>query len=118
VEDYEFAKSGTDNCGDPIFSLSRLKERFELIHIKTKQGSAWFCHSKDLDWMRFSLFDYHSSSDSDIGVSIIFHGMGPSNVLREMRHIYWGADGKGYTFYLNRDAVRKSMDILDKFFDD
>lgn len=50
-------------------------------------------------------------------VQVIFQGDGPVASLREPRHIYWGPDGNGYTFYLPADAVIKALEHLKKYFD-
>jgi len=111
---YDFALSNESVADNPVYSLNKLKENFVIEDLRC---GVWFIHDNNLDWLNFALVEWETETDDDTIVNFIFHGCGTSDTLREMRHIHWGDDGKGYTFYLNREAVKRSMVILDKYFD-
>ena len=74
------------------------------------------------DWIRFAMFDFAESDVDckDVRYFMIFHGEGPSDGLRECRHIWWGdgeGDERGYTFYLPLAETAEALTLLRRWFD-
>ena len=111
------------SCGDPTYSLDELKAHAkELIEVTPGHWLALWTKDGETPadgWLEFALFSF---AMSDIGgkntqVCLVFEGSGPTGSLRECRHIHWGPDKEGYTFYLPGTAVIKSLEHLQKYFD-
>ena len=103
--------------GDKTFSLDELREVSDIIPLT---DNCWLCiHKMDELQVEFLLCQFSSSNidDTNVRVSTIFEGCGPSGNLRELRHIHWGPDGGGYTFYLPGNAVIEALEKLKTYFD-
>ncbi len=107
----------TNDNEDKLYSLDELREITEVTDITQ---NCWLCvHKSDNLIVNFLLVQFAESEIDGVNtkVSVIFEGSGPSESLREARHIYWGPDGKGYTFYLPADAVIEALNKLKEYFD-
>jgi len=103
-------------CGDPLYLLDEIKAIYPEV-IKIDQ--CYIALNEKEHWLDFALFQF-SMSDGDgtnERVSLIFHGSGTTGSLREARHIYWGPNSEGYTFYLPGKTVIKALTYLQKYFD-
>jgi hypothetical protein len=72
----------------------------------------------DRAWLEFAAF-YFTASDfdgSNILVECFLKGDGPSDILRECRHTWWG-DENGYMFYVNKKNIVAVLNRLSDFFD-
>ncbi len=100
---------------EPLFDLSYLKEKYE-VHSISESGYIIINDQKD-DFVKFAVMSFYMSDldDSNIKVSLVFHGEGPSGALRELRHTWWGDNG--YVFYPNADIICNSLQFLKKYFD-
>lgn len=106
-----------DLNGDKLYLLDKLKE---ISEVTTVTNNCWLCIQKPDDltiWFLLVQFVMSDIDGSNTKVSIIFEGSGPSGNLREPRHIWWGPDGNGYTFYLPAGAVIKALGRLKEYFD-
>ncbi len=103
-------------CGDPLYLLDEIKQHAEV----TKLTQGWLCVRKPDDLhVEFLFCDFVMSDadDKNIRVNAVFEGSGPSGPLREPRHIYWGPNKEGYTFYLPADGVIEALTKLKEYFD-
>lgn len=111
----------TNELGDSLYALSEIRQQStELINVHPAHWLA-LKFDKDSFWLKFALFGFSqsdlNSTEENTKVYTVFEGEGPTGSLREMRHIYWGEDGKGYIFYLPGNAVIKSLEYLKKYYD-
>jgi hypothetical protein len=104
-------------CGYTVYNLAEqtATERIDL------GNGAWLL-MRDLDGLtlEFAVFQMlccNASDGSPDEHTLLFHGCGPSGNLRECRHIWWGEDGDGYTFYLNFDLVERAFRELRRWYD-
>jgi hypothetical protein len=120
-----FLKSIADDinlCGndEDAFPLKLIREYAdEVIDIDRNHWLILKHHENDVT-LEFGLFEFsyaQNEEDDDERVSKVFLGSGTKGSLREMRHIWWGAEGDGYTFYLDGSAVIKTFEYLRKYFD-
>lgn len=110
-----------DHCEDPIFKLGMLKEKFTVESLI--EDELWVAHDNKPEgedkycWLNFAFFesDERESPSDDWAVSLLMHGHGPTGILRECRHTYWGRDG--YIFYPNKKHIVAALEWLEKYFD-
>lgn len=96
------------------YDLSKIADPYEIVRLEDCNG-VLVLKEKDC-CLEFALLEQSVSGDSYVYYTIIFHGYGMTDCLREFRHIWFG-DEEGYSFYLNINAVRKAFDYLEKYFD-
>lgn len=102
-----------------IYPLDKFKESFEVIELK--KDNAWLILKKEDFWFHFACVQFFMSDgdDTNVMVSVIFHGDGPSDVLRECRHTYWGdPSNSGYIFYPDGRIISAAFKELSKYFDE
>ena len=111
------------NCNKPLYALDEIKSVATKIH-EVEPNYYWLAlHSEEplgAGWMSFAFFEFYSSEgneDTNIRVSLVFHGEGPAGSLRECRHTYWGDENNGYVFYMPWKAIVKSWEILAQYYD-
>ena len=76
-------------------------------------------------WVSFAVFSFESGPstvENDVIEGIlwnrVFHGSGPTGVLRELRHTYWGEpDNSGYIFYPSATLITMAFEKLKTWFD-
>jgi hypothetical protein len=105
------------NDDDKVFPLSKCPEGFVIeALIKDK---LWVCHNFKFSggFMDFAFFDYSYLCDdsNETYTTLMMHGSGPSNNLRECRHTFWGEDG--YIFYPQKSHIIAALDWLEKYYD-
>lgn len=115
----DVAKDDGISCGDPMYSLAEIKKAAREVHEMEGCWLALDFEGEDDFHVSFALFQfgYQHGNDPDTRVGLVFHGVGCWGSLREMRHIWWGPDSEGYTFYLPGPAVIKALQHLQKYFD-
>jgi hypothetical protein len=115
-------------CGDPLYSLDEIKAKAVKV---IDFGDSYLALDTALSFddndeqnlydcsLDFCFFNKVSSNidGSNVRVTVIFCGNGPTGTLRELRHIYWGAKQSGYTFYLPLDDTIKALNELKAYFD-
>lgn len=98
-----------------VYSLDKAKEKFEVAQVADR---GWVVVKTDgpitIDFAVFE-FSHSDADDSNIMMSHIFHGTGPSGGLRECRHTYWGENG--YVFFPDAEIISKALEFLKKYFD-
>lgn len=102
-----------------VYSLDYCRKNF-LVSDLTNRGYLVIKHSDDpdSDWMHFAVLSFDSSSGidgSNTMLTAVFHGDGPSGVLRECRHTYWGEDG--YIFYPDGPLIASALTALSRYYD-
>jgi hypothetical protein len=86
------------------------------------------CEDSEIEgssWIEFAVFGFASGPATKDGVEVgpayyerVFYGGGPSGVLRELRHTYWGnGDGGGYIFYPRGALITDALAKLQRWFD-
>lgn len=79
----------------------------------------------DDPWTHVTLFAWFAGPATCNGVEVepncyqrIMHGDGPSKVLRELRHTFWGeSDNSGYIFYPSGKLISAAFEALERWFD-
>ena len=102
---------------DKSYSMDELRRVCEVTDV---EGGCFLCVCRPDDLLvSFLLCEFESSKvdGTETRCTIVFEGEAPSGNLREMRHIYWGPDGCGYTFYLPTKSVVLALTKLNEFFD-
>lgn len=96
------------------YSLAKIKEKFEVREVCHEGYLVLF--PQDEYWLRFAVMGWHSEDEE--GIPTIypqFYGEGPSSVLREPRHFYFGESG--YLFYPNAKVIKAGLEALREFYD-
>lgn len=106
----------TENT-EPHYRLKEIQQKAtEVIEIGGCHWLALYSEEKLGDgWMEFALFGLSFGDVGEEVVTPVFHGMGPSGALREMRHTYWGDEG--YLFYAPGKTIAEAFQVLGKYFD-
>ena len=113
-------KSEFNDC-DYVYSSEEVRRVSDVIH--HIEGGHFLAIKRDPKYkgiIDFALYQFnHSDGDGENEMwTRIFEGTGPSDGLREMRHIYWGEkDENGYIYYLDMKAVTSAFKILGEYFD-
>lgn len=110
----ESAKVKSDQ-GDDVYSLNFLKNNYEVHELDEGYLVLEWHDPNSKSWLKFAALDFYCSNGSDINLSLVFYGEGPSGDLRECRHTYWGEDG--YLFYPNKKVISSALTALSEFFD-
>ena len=99
------------------YLLEELREKFEVVDLGI--NAVLVLNKKQGNWIRFAVMEFsHGTGDGKENyMSVIFHGSGPSEGLRECRHTWWG-EGDGYVFYPNGRTISLAFKELSKYFDD
>lgn len=102
-----------------VYSLDVLRKKFE---VKELRHDGWLVLNWDKERfiLEFAVLEFHSSEadGADTRASLIFHGVGPTDALRECRHTWWGDEGTGYVFYPNGPVILAAFQALSEFYDD
>lgn len=99
------------------YSLDNIKTKHEVRNLDDHDSGYLVLDNKEEDWLRFAVLEFVSSKydGTDVKVNMVFHGDGPSNNLRELRHTWWG--NEGYLFYPNFKTIKSALDMLLEFYD-
>ena len=102
-------------CGGKLYSLDELKT---VAAVEGVGRDCWLATRERDGWLDFLLgqFSMSNTDGSETRFHVVFQGNGSID-MREPRHIWWGPDGNGYTFYLPGKEVRLALELLDKYFD-
>lgn len=122
-----------DHNDDPVYAAADIRRvASEVVELgdtrQLKPGDAAMgllavCWELDKEpgWVEVALFQWQmgpGSDGSDAMYSRVMHGGGPSHVLRELRHTYWGEpDNAGYIFYPHADLIIGALTALKRWFD-
>ncbi len=101
--------------------------RRHATHVIDLDGGGMLAVHEDLDGLHVSFVvlsmfrgqasPYESEADGALW-DHVFHGVGPSGALRELRHTFWGeGDNGGYIFYPNAKLIADAFVKLSKWFD-
>lgn len=116
-------ESETSPCNDSMtaYSIDKARTKCEVreldghgwLVLKPKEGEP----AQDT-WLQFAVLDFHCSEGDDTNAygKLVFHGEGPTGVLRECRHTYWGEDG--YVFYPSGTVIKAAFKALAEFYDE
>lgn len=96
------------------YPLTYLKT-FEYHHLED-DGLIVYKWDEDKFWLKFAVLGFNSGVDDEQFLTVIFHGEGPTDCLRELRHTWWG-DG-GYIFYPRGKVITDAFNKLRDHFDD
>lgn len=97
---------------DNYYDLNRIKDKFKVIPV----GEGFMVWIDREGWINFFVFETVSWDGDTLkpsNIKIIWHGEGPSDTLRELRHSYFSP----YLFYINAKVIEASFQELRKHFD-
>lgn len=101
------------------YTLFRLDDQHAHERIRLADQDAWLLVRESDSIVEFAVFEFHDSNTdgSKAHYMMLLHGSGFSGALRECRHIWWGDNGDGYTFYLNFKVIEAALAELRRWFD-
>lgn len=102
--------------GEMGYAEPDIREKATEVH--ELEGKGLLAVLVDGIHVSFAVFDWESGPASDGGPAyyrVVFHGEGPSDSLRELRHTYWGDNG--YIFYPNGKLIADAFAKLGRWFD-
>ncbi len=101
-----------------IYPLDKIRQK--LFEVRELGEGGYLVLNWDVNhsWLDFAVLEFCSSNadDTEVMLSCVFHGGGPSDVLRECRHTHWGEEG--YLYYVNGRLITLAFQALSEFFDD
>lgn len=110
-----FDGDDVEYSGDEIRRIAT----YTLDLVGSKGGLLAVCET-ETNWVEFTVFEFAGkhSDESFTRYSRVFHGIGPSGSLRELRHTFWGEpDNGGYIFYPDGRLICDAFQKLGRWFD-
>lgn len=105
--------------GYTVYSLDEAKEKYE---VRTLTDDSYLVLNRNRfgnneNWLDFAVleFSYSDVDSTNVFLSCVFNGGGPTDILRECRHTWWGEDG--YVFYPKIEIITEGLKALEEFFD-
>lgn len=100
--------------GDEVYDLAQI--RSTANRVIDLGGDAVLAMAIGPVNVGFAVLDLaYTAEIGGVKLSLVFHGEGPSDGLRELRHTYWGEDG--YLFYPDARVITAALAALKEWFD-
>ncbi len=117
LDEHHYSLNEVRSISDKLYPLDEYESTFLALKISPIVYEDDEPDTIEDCWLLFAVFQFASQVEGEEKrVSVLFHGMGPTGTLGELRHIWWGK--KGYVFYQPIKATIKAFEILSTLYED